>query len=301
MAQSPEYPSLRWMPPKSWTNASRRFPADIKWIVIHTTEGSEGATSAEDGAAYDQRRTDGTSAHFYVDSNSVVQCVRTEDIAHTARATGNRHGIHIEVCGRAGQSAAQWNDAASRATIEQLAELCKMLRRKYPVPLVNLTPAQVADFKIGFCEHKDISLAFGQSTHTDPGPNFPWQRLFALIEEEDAPMSEEVQEDVKQGVAELLVDMVENRATNQRGRQAAQRLEKIVVHPIVEHITKALASFDAVDEVALANALAPALADAVIQRLPSGSDPVTKEELVEALAETFRSAFGPSEEPPADV
>lgn len=184
MAQSAEFSEYLWVPPKSWTNASRRWMDPTHLIVIHTTEGSEGPSSAEDGAAYDQRRTDGTSAHFYVDSDSIVQCVKTEDKAHTAKGEGNTRGIHIEVCGRAGQSAAQWDDPVSRATVEKTAELCVRLLGKYPCPVVKLTGSQVRNGVAGFCGHKDISDAFGQSTHTDPGPNFPWGRLFSLINAE---------------------------------------------------------------------------------------------------------------------
>ena len=180
MTQSPEYPQYKWIPPRSYTRG-RADPPPL-WIVIHTTEGSEGPSSAEDGAAYDQQRKDQVSAHFYVDSSSIVQCVRTADTAHPAAYHGNLYGIHIEVCGRAGQSAKQWDDAASRATLVQLSGLCRTLRRKYPMPLVNLTPAQVRGLNVkGFCEHKDVTLAWGESTHTDPGPNFPWSKLFSLI------------------------------------------------------------------------------------------------------------------------
>jgi N-acetyl-anhydromuramyl-L-alanine amidase AmpD len=191
MAQSTEFPQFRWIPPKSWTNANRSYPTDIKWIVIHTTEGSEGSESAENGALYDQRRTDGTSAHFYVDSNSIVQCVKTADISHTARVTGNRHGIHIEICGRAGQSDNQWNDDVSVATLRQVALLCRTLLNKYSIPIVKLTTSQVASKRVGFCGHNNISDAFGESDHWDPGPNFPWSRLFDLIEE-DGVSKEEV-------------------------------------------------------------------------------------------------------------
>lgn len=195
MAQSPEYPQYRWMPPRSWSAGRPSGPP--RWIVIHTTEGSEGPRSAEDGAAYDQRRTDGTSAHFYVDSNSVVQCVRTTDRAHTAGYHGNLWGIHIEVCGLAGQSAAQWDDPVSRATIEQTAGLCRVLRQRYPFPLVDLTPAQVrAGTARGFAEHYDVTRAWGESTHTDPGPRFPWRRMFDLIEEDDMPTAAEIAAEV---------------------------------------------------------------------------------------------------------
>jgi N-acetyl-anhydromuramyl-L-alanine amidase AmpD len=180
MAQSPEYPEYLWVPPKSYTSGRKSGQPTV--IVIHTTEGSEGPSSAEDGAAYDQRRTDGTSAHFYIDSNSIVQCVRTTDEAHTARQTGNDIGIHLELCGKAGQSAAQWADPVSAATVENAAEVCRRLRQKYPFPIVRLSPSQLRSGARGFCGHVDISNAFGESDHTDPGPNFPWARLFDLIE-----------------------------------------------------------------------------------------------------------------------
>lgn len=175
-------------PPKSKT--SGRKPGQPTVVFIHTTEGSEGPTSAEDGAAYDARRTDGTSTHFFVDQNSVIQCVLTTDEAHAARAHGNDVGIQIEVCGRAGQTAAQWADAASAATIEQLARLCVKLRAKYPgrFPLTNLTPAQLRAGGHGFAEHLDATKAWPEDggTHTDPGPAFPWARLFARIENLEA-------------------------------------------------------------------------------------------------------------------
>jgi outer membrane receptor for Fe3+-dicitrate len=123
MAQSPEYPDLPWLPPKSWTDASR---SGVQLIVIHSTEGSSHAQSAEDGAGYDQRRTDGTSARYFVDSDSIVQCVRTADQAHTARAQGNKRGIHYELCARAA-----WNDDPIRTVDTHL-------------PAVNIRQCEVA-------------------------------------------------------------------------------------------------------------------------------------------------------------
>jgi hypothetical protein len=114
---------------------------------------------------------------------------------------------------------------------------------------------------------------------------------------EDDVTQEELEEAVRQGWAELLVEMTDDRATSQRGRLAAQRLEKMIVNPVITSFTKSLAAFDAVDEVALAQALAPALADAVLAKLPDSNDPVTKEELIEALTETFRQAFPQAEAP----
>ncbi len=190
MGKSTEFPQYEFRSPKSFTRGrvSSSYP-DV--IVIHVTDGSEGRTSAEDGAAYDARRTDGTSTHFFVDQDSTIQCVLTTDEAHAARTHGNDRGIQIEVCGRASQTAAQWADAASAGAVEQAARLGVAIRKKYGksrFPLINLTPSQLRAGQNGFCEHKDFTLAYPEDhgTHTDPGPNFPWAKLFLRITELEA-------------------------------------------------------------------------------------------------------------------
>jgi hypothetical protein len=188
MARSPEYPDLSWVEPRSWTNANR---TKVQLIVIHTTEGSSHSQSAEDGAAYDARRTDGTSAHYFVDNTSTVQCVRTADQAHTARGEGNRRGIHYELCGRAGYSAAWWADNYAEAMLRRAAKQAARDSKKWDIPVRHLTVAQVRDGVKGFCSHHDISRAFQQSDHTDPGPNFPWSRFLDMVRAELNPESEE--------------------------------------------------------------------------------------------------------------
>lgn len=181
MAQSPEYPDLPWMPPKSWTDANRTA---VQLVVIHTTEGSAHARSAEDGAAYDQRRTDGTSTHYFHDSDSTVQCVRTNDRAHTARTQGNRRGIHHELCTRAGK--ADWSDAYHQAMLRRAAKQAARDAEKWDIPVRHLTVAQVAAGLKGFCGHVDITYAFPQDngTHTDPGGAFPWSTFLDMVRDE---------------------------------------------------------------------------------------------------------------------
>ncbi len=186
MATSPEYPDLPWMPPKSWTDANR---TNVQLIVIHTTEGSEHAQSAEDGASYDQRRTDGTSTHYFHDCDSTVQCVRTEDQAHAARTQGNKRGIQHELCADAADT---WNDSYHQAVLHRAAKQAARDAKKWGIPIKKLSSSQVAAGNKGFCGHAEITYAFPQDggTHTDPGTNFPWSQFLAMVEEEGDDVSE---------------------------------------------------------------------------------------------------------------
>jgi hypothetical protein len=181
MAQSSEYKDLKWVAPRSWTNANR---SSVQLVVIHDTEGSAHAQSAEDGAAYDARRTDGTSTHYFHDSNSTVQCVLTADQAHTARSQGNRRGIHHELCARASWSRAKWLDADyGLPMLKVAAKQCARDAKKWGIPIRKLSVEQVRSGVKGFCGHADITRAFpaDRGSHTDPGPNFPWADFIGMV------------------------------------------------------------------------------------------------------------------------
>lgn len=199
--QSSEYPDLRWMPPKSWTDANRTA---VQLVVIHTTEGSARASAAEDGASYDQRRADGTSTHYFHDSDSTIQCVHTADQAHTARTQGNRRGIHHELCTRAGS--ATWGDAYHQAMLRLAATQAARDANKWDIPVRKLSPVQVADGMKGFCGHADITNAFPQDngTHTDPGKNFPWSQFLDMVRAEMSGSDDMAEADIVQIVDERL-------------------------------------------------------------------------------------------------
>jgi N-acetyl-anhydromuramyl-L-alanine amidase AmpD len=203
MAQSKEWPDLKWIPPKSYT-PDDRGKGDIKWVVIHDTEGSAHGQSAEDGARYNQTRDDGTSAHYFFDNNSGVHCVHSSDRAHTARRTGNLYGLQYELCGRASWSQATWLNDYGRAMLELTAEQVARDCKKFDIPVRHLTVAQVRNKERGICSHWDITRAFPEDngTHTDPGPNFPWTHFLNRVrfylappkEEDDMPDAQEVAE-----------------------------------------------------------------------------------------------------------
>lgn len=178
-----EFPGIAtWMgPPRAWSsNRDGKKPCYITW---HYTAGAEGRTAAENGAAYDKRRTDGTSCHFFCDQDTIVQMVLTMHRSNSAYAKGNRLGVHIEICGTL-QTEAQWFDEASNSTLWNTAKLTAAILDKYSWPTRRLTVAETraAWYSFpggpggGINGHVDITRAYPEDggTHTDPGPQFPW-------------------------------------------------------------------------------------------------------------------------------
>jgi hypothetical protein len=176
--QSPDWPDLPFVQAKAF--GTGRDGRSAKYSVIHYTAGSERSTSAEDGAAYDQRRTDGTSTHYFHDQNSTVQCVLLANRANAAFHKGNRLGIQHELCGTI-QTREQWLDPASLATIDRAAYQVARDHKRFGIPIRRLSPAQVRACWYdgapgGICGHVDVTLAYPEDggTHTDPGTAFPW-------------------------------------------------------------------------------------------------------------------------------
>lgn len=310
MANSPEYPDLPWMPPKSWTNANR---SSVQLVVIHVTDGSEGPNSAEDGAAYDQRRTDGTSTHFFHDSNSTVQCVRTADVAHAARTQGNKRGIQHELCGRAGQGGAGWADVVSQGTLRQAARQVARDCGKWGIPVRHLTVAQVAAGEKGICGHVDITRAFPQDsgTHTDPGPDFPWSAFLTMVHSEmegDMPLTTDDLTKVQAASYAAVSDFfwganhasreddtykTADKATQQRWRNARDVVRSVTGGPVDQGaIIAAVAALDNVDEQALAATLIPGLTAAILSQLPAGE--LTQAQVEDAFRAVLRSGVGPA-------
>jgi hypothetical protein len=233
MAQSPEYPDLKFVESKAW--GSGRDGKAVRYIVIHYTAGSERSTSAEDGAAYDTRRTDGVSTHYFVDSNSVVQCVLTKHRANAARSKGNRLGIQYELCGTV-QTRAQWLDAASLPTLKNAARQVARDCRKYGIPVRRLSVAETrrawTDFPNGpkgIVGHVDCTNAYPEDggDHTDPGPQFPWDLFLGFVqaemEEDDMPTPAEYAQAVDAKLAPRFAKL-EEAASAGAARDALQLL-----------------------------------------------------------------------------
>ena len=163
-------------------NFTRGRARNVRVVVIHLVQAPERATTAEDVARnWFATTVARSSAHYVVDNDSIVRCV---DEANTAWATpgANADGLQVEHAGYAEQSPSQWADDYSRAMLELSARLTADLCRRYGIPAVHLTPAQLAAGARGIIGHIDATNAYsGGRGHTDPGPNFPWDAYIAKV------------------------------------------------------------------------------------------------------------------------
>ena len=170
----PEYSDVPFDgPPRSYSTSQY----DKRYIAIHNT--SNDAT-AEAEANYAQTRTDSVSSHYYVDNNSIVQSLRTQYGAnHAGSSTGNHHAIAYEITGTNDKTRNWWLDNVDWELLSrQIARDCQ----KHAIDVRTLTVAQMQDgHSTGIVTHDQMRLAWGGTTHTDPGPNFPMDHLIQMI------------------------------------------------------------------------------------------------------------------------
>jgi N-acetyl-anhydromuramyl-L-alanine amidase AmpD len=153
----------------------------IDVLVIHTMESPEKPDTAEAVANWFAGSTaPQASAHYCIDNNSIVQSVKDTDVAWHAPGA-NHDGLGFEHAGRAAQSPADWSDAYSDQMLRLSAELVAQKCKEYGIPAVWLREADLLAGRRGITGHVQVSNAFKQSTHTDPGQSFPIERYLGYV------------------------------------------------------------------------------------------------------------------------
>jgi len=163
-----------------WYGPGRTVP--IRVIVIHDMEAPEGPMTAENVAHWfaTMPASSKASAHVCVDNNSAVRCVADGDRAWHAPGA-NSDGLGIELAGYARQSRAEWLDQYSKGVLENAAKVVAGWCRKHSIPARKLSVAELKAGKKGIVGHIDVSKAYGQTNHYDPGPNFPWDYFLGRV------------------------------------------------------------------------------------------------------------------------
>jgi hypothetical protein len=145
-------------------------------VVIHATDNT---ASDEAEASYAETRPDHTSAHFYSDEDSVTQALDTSHVAYGCYPIGNSRSVQFEISGRSNEL----TDASLRRVAPVVARACA----EWGIPIRKVTPTELASGVKGICGHLDVTRAWGEGDHTDPGAYFPWPVFIAYVQNAASP------------------------------------------------------------------------------------------------------------------
>lgn len=150
----------------------------IKNIIIHVTVSAPG-TPAENVATYQIDSRSG-SYHELTDTTIKHLIENTDDwLTWSTGNYGNDIGLHRSFVMWGTETRAQWlkYDAMLREAAKRDAEWC----RKYNIPPVKLSAADLRAGKKGFAGHLETGLAWGGTDHVDPGTGFPWDVYLGYV------------------------------------------------------------------------------------------------------------------------
>ena len=119
---------------------NRRKTKDIKYLVIHYT-GNDG-DSAKGNANYFKTHIVEASAHYFVDDNGIIQSVPDDFAAYSVGGRKypscgkctNENSINVELCDTRKNGKFDF----SEETLDNAADLCRVLLKKYNIPVDNI-------------------------------------------------------------------------------------------------------------------------------------------------------------------
>ena len=165
----------------------RTTPLPKKIIIVHTTENAPG-TPSRNIIDY-QVRTRSGSYHRLVDSTGKITMANTDDWQVWATGNkGNDIALHVSCVARAAMTREQW--LAQPKMLEGVARVIAHWSRKYGIPLVKLSRAELGAGKHGVAGHLEAQV-WGNTTHWDPGYHFPYDVVLKRAKEINKPAAPE--------------------------------------------------------------------------------------------------------------
>ena len=167
---TPDYPYREQMGAGLWNNAGNTAQV----IAQHTTESTGGNTSV---IGYLERTQNGSYQTMVDLDGEEVRMAPDDRQAWAAMATGNRIGLHVCAMGMAAWKRDTWLSYGK--LLETTAQRYAKWSQQYGIPLVKIGPDEIRAGKRGVCGHIDITNAFHESDHWDPGYEFPYDVVIA--------------------------------------------------------------------------------------------------------------------------
>jgi len=173
----------------AYAHGGRFRPDPPAFHVIHSTEGPMSPGNAKALAQWFARSPasggPGTSATDIYDPVDGVTMLDEHTIPYHVGPVGNGLSTGSEHCGSVKLTRAQWLSDDGQAMLDHSAEhqAQRAIDRGWKLADCRwLSLTEVAQRTVeGFCTHNDVRLALGGTTHSDPGPNFPYSWFMGRI------------------------------------------------------------------------------------------------------------------------
>lgn len=121
------------------------------------------------------------SAHYVVDTDTVIQCVHDHVVAY--HCGQNQDSIGIEMCEYPSWNLARWLTPEHRKMKRQAVRLVAELCLAYDIAPYFVGRTALLDGRRGVTTHRAMSLTFHHSTHWDPGA-WPRRRFMRAVRRE---------------------------------------------------------------------------------------------------------------------
>lgn len=155
----------------------------IEWIVIHYTANNGDTAWGNCNYFHDKDRQ--ASAHYFVDENSIWQCVEDKDVAwhcgtpNPLNGCRNTTSIGIEMCSRKDENGVYY---FKEETVQNAIELTKELMEKYNIDINHV------------CRHFDVSGKRCPEPYVRDEE--AWQDFKRRLEEEPLPKERTLEENM---------------------------------------------------------------------------------------------------------
>jgi hypothetical protein len=154
-------------------------------IVIHRMEAPMRRGTARGTANYFAAGSGGNfvSAHVCIDPGEAVRCLDLSDMGYHAPPNGGSVGFEL-----AGYSADDdWATPDGESMLRIAANVSRDVAAVVGVDPVWLVAASLLAGRHGYTSHAEVSNAWHQSDHWDPGPHFPIDHFLDLVRGGPAP------------------------------------------------------------------------------------------------------------------
>jgi len=175
--------------PGKWGYPTRNG-AKVLWVVMHTAETPELQDTDVNVARYfaglpatrvvNGKKVSAKASAHYIVGDEIIQGWPEAGTAFAAPGA-NAEGIQIELCGRARQNPEQWRDDFSTKQLQLASKLVASICRRHHLEMAYRGPMSLRQRLTGVTGHVLVNQAFHRSTHSDPGPSFPWSRFMTMV------------------------------------------------------------------------------------------------------------------------